>query len=307
MIKRLLYIAYQKLFPARQEVRRLEREVEALNNKIEYLKKHSDITKLLPATGKLRELQLENLKYVKEVINLLEKELDVHPFLEGGALLGFVRHNGYIPWDDDLDFGVKRDEFNKIIDYCKTNFFWADVHYIQENSYVEFNKILQEHPNEYVAILTPYCLHIYKGTDINNALNAEFFPWDYVKEDISTEQYVAFSKEYKAKLEELHTWTKIFAYIEDKNLYNSVYSENPTGFIAPGIGHWDLGKQTIRGYYQVKDIYPLQKETFEQTEVYVPANPDCYLKMAYGNYMDYPSDFGISHNLEEINTTVNNK
>lgn len=104
--------------------KQLDRElIETKNNlqniqkQLEYLKEHSDITKLKPATGELREQQLKLIDLSNEFFNLV-KETDIKPFLIAGNLIGHVRHNGFVPWDDDIDFGLIRDDYNKLIDFC---------------------------------------------------------------------------------------------------------------------------------------------------------------------------------------------
>ena len=92
-----------------------------LNRQFEYLKAHSDISKLKPASGNLRKEQLELLDFCNEFFDEI-KELNIKPFLAYGNLIGAVRHQGFIPWDDDLDFGLMRDDYEKLIAYCKNHY-----------------------------------------------------------------------------------------------------------------------------------------------------------------------------------------
>ena len=59
--------------------------------------------------GKLRKLQLEMLDAFVKIC----KDHDLTYFLVGGTALGAIRHKGYIPWDDDVDVGMLRPDYDK--------------------------------------------------------------------------------------------------------------------------------------------------------------------------------------------------
>ncbi len=61
----------------------------------------------------LRKFQLELLKMLKEVDKVLKNE-NIPYFLVGGSVLGTIRHKGFIPWDDDIDIGLYRKDFEKM-------------------------------------------------------------------------------------------------------------------------------------------------------------------------------------------------
>ena len=60
----------------------------------------------------IRDLQLAELEILKEFIRVC-KELNLKYFLYGGTLLGCIRHQGFIPWDDDADVAMLREDYEK--------------------------------------------------------------------------------------------------------------------------------------------------------------------------------------------------
>lgn len=64
---------------------------------------------------KLHEIQEIELKILRELDRICVK-YDLHYSLSGGTLLGAIRHKDFIPWDDDIDIDLKRDDFNKLLE-----------------------------------------------------------------------------------------------------------------------------------------------------------------------------------------------
>ena len=63
----------------------------------------------------LQEIELENLRMLMEIC---EKN-HLRYYLIGGSLLGAMRHGGFIPWDDDIDVGLPRPDYNRFVQIAK--------------------------------------------------------------------------------------------------------------------------------------------------------------------------------------------
>lgn len=96
-----------------------------------------------PDMKKVRSIQMELLQKVLEVC----KKYDLNIWVDGGTLLGTVREHGYIPWDDDIDLFMLREDYDKLlsvasVEFKKPFFFqnaYTDVLYPRGHSQVRYD------------------------------------------------------------------------------------------------------------------------------------------------------------------------
>lgn len=66
----------------------------------------------------LRHLQMVVLSIAKDIDNLC-RDNNIKYYLGGGGAIGAVRHQGFIPWDDDLDFLMPYEDYERFIQVCR--------------------------------------------------------------------------------------------------------------------------------------------------------------------------------------------
>ena len=62
----------------------------------------------------LRACQLKQLAILEEIDHICKKH-KIDYWLDGGTLLGAVRHGGFIPWDDDIDIAMRQEDLERFI------------------------------------------------------------------------------------------------------------------------------------------------------------------------------------------------
>lgn len=247
----------------------------------------------------LRKVQLVQLEISKEIRRVCE-ENNIEYWLDSGSLLGAVRHKGFIPWDDDMDIGMKRDQYEKFLKIApkklRPQFFlqtWeSDINYG-----FPFAKIRKKG--------TVYIENRSKKSSAYNGFYVDIFPYDNygnsVKQGFALKT-IKTIMQYKAGV---RSWE------EDKINIPRLIKNIPTIIIAPLLSRKKLIKlydyysrqynkskckylfpQGIVGYD--KWLIPSHAMTtmidmpFEDTTFKVPAGYDKYLRHAYGNYMELP-------------------
>lgn len=80
--------------------------------------------------NRLQNVILNIMVYIDDLC----QEYDIDYYIIGGTALGAIRHGGFIPWDDDLDIAMTRENYNKFIQICRSEKFDSDNFYFQEGA-----------------------------------------------------------------------------------------------------------------------------------------------------------------------------
>lgn len=83
----------------------------------------------------LEDMHNESVKILNDVASFCDKN-DIKYILLYGSLLGAIRHNGFIPWDDDIDIAMYRDDYEKFISTYKSSNGYELFSYKNDPTYI---------------------------------------------------------------------------------------------------------------------------------------------------------------------------
>lgn len=231
----------------------------------------------------------EILLDIAKVFDVICRKHNIPYYMLGGTMLGAIRHKGFIPWDDDMDFGVERQYYDRL------KLFLA-----------------QELPKPYVlktinnsSIISDACkisdesTGMIEGCLSDIGINIDIFPLDHTngnKGALSKNNIVhkfgvlnamrfTPTSEYKGIHKILCVLSKITLLFISKRAMIKLGS----CFISKG----DF-VSNLYGYWGVKETVPSQimgnpkPYKFESIELFGPVDPDKYLTSLYNNYMEIP-------------------
>ncbi len=246
----------------------------------DYKKNNVDITKLPPATGQIRDIQLANLALLKELDSVCRKN-DLKYWLEFGTLLGAIRHKGFIPWDDDIDVGMMREDYEKIIKAFEESSSNPDIY--AEYTYIGKSQAI-------IKVKHKKCSFLF----------VDIFPHDYSNRILRDEARIPSTKELKKYREELSKNKSLDTAQKVSDKVRELNSEIiPQGYVEHsdiqcGLEYFYTEPVWIQPY---ETIFPLKQIEFEGFSAMCINKPQKYLAEIFGNYMAYPSKIGFGHSM----------
>jgi len=271
--------------------------------KIEYGKEYlyEDVKEIV------RQRQLEILDAVVKICD----NYNITYWLDGGTLLGAVRHQGFIPWDDDIDIGLMREDYEKLIKILPGE---LPEQFVVQSFDTDFKYKLP-----FVKIRDKYS--VIEDNYTYNGIFIDIFPFDYMPKNkiLQKTQYISMKvfeaafvytdadklnigckKDLKSSIiKSFMKMASFFGFLLGNSGYNFFYkllqkiSElQHDDYIGDGLtASWAYFKSMRKiGVY-----LPTQKTKFCDKLYSVPNNLDVYLKSLYGdNYMT-PIKFENAH------------
>ena len=252
----------------------------------------------------LRELQLLQLNTMKHIHKVCVKH-NIKYYMIGGTLLGAVRHKGFIPWDDDIDIAMMREDyerFKKIFtsEFNLSRFFLQ--HYDSDTDFrpamlrVCIKNTIQDYPSE---AHHKSCKNTY----------VDIFPLDNVPDsekerDIHIKELLNIDRLINIKLYHIYDynskWYILFKKIVSKILFVPLktlqneriksmtkYKDVRTKCVASTVSKYGYRKQIMdRNIYGSPILYD-----FEDTQLFGVEKGDVYLTKLFGKkYMEIPPE-----------------
>lgn len=275
----------------------LRKELRQRREEYKKIYQNNNIGTAPKAQGNLRLIQKANLGLLKIFDNLC-KENNLCYWLDFGTLLGAKRHNGFIPWDDDIDVGMPRGDYEEIIEL--------------------FHSRIEAYPELSFKFSCNYRNKCFVKLGHKDSLNIfiDIFPYDYYYKSADSEEKAEISQKiaklikpnfFRCFKDEDKTREYLKRRTEKYILEGNAASNNSSPSLFWGI---DFPHKWVNKVYDYENIFPLSNIEFESTNFPAPNMPHEILTSIYGDYMKIPKDVyprhsGITFSAEEKNVLKN--
>lgn len=225
------------------------------------------------------------------------EQFNLRYFALYGTLLGAIRHKGMIPWDDDMDVGMPREDYDLFCKECVSEFpdpYLLQTPYSDSGYYFSFAKIRNKN--------TTCVSEIMQKAGFCQGIFLDIFPLDYCDpvtyEEDRKEIYNSIMKCSSAmksnndnldeaqlqKLRIYHTNEPLFEYERIQQIAKNPKYKN-SKYLGVPVNTILKSKQQI---WEASDFSDYETSPFENTEIRIPKGYHHVLQIIYGDYMSYP-------------------
>lgn len=251
-----------------------------------------------PDGSTLRRDQLELLKMLNKVAAIC-KENNIEWWLSSGTLLGAARHQGFIPWDDDMDIVMMRKDYRRLKKIlrnlddkeCVLHDMCSDVEYV--NIFPKYRK--REGRIETASRRNNYYKWAGIGFDIFTIEKTNFFASKAAGFIYNNIQHLTSYIRWGWLRKPLIRFIEALCFVFIFPILRLIGLINPRGEY-----HYTLGIGWAKSTFYIKDIMPLTTTKFEGVEMPVPKDMDAYLTNVYGDWRRLPNE-------EQIKRCIHNK
>ena len=274
----------------------------------------------------LQQAEFNILKYYDQ----FTKKYNLKYFLYAGTLLGSIRHKGFIPWDDDIDVGMKRDQFEEFEKLFINSDYQEDGYIYQSRKIYSFQALPLSKIRSDELDLKERVPKTQKG---NHGPWIDIFPFDNIpdEEEKRIEQYkkVTFYNNLIKKFmliqvepedkgikritkriiqwlnETFHPLYFFMPYIfRKRHEYMTMYNDIETKYAADiSYMYYKDFNDFSKRFFRNSDLDELAIGEFENEYFNIPVNYDRILKTHYGNYMELPPE--SERKQHKIEYTIN--
>lgn len=266
----------------------------------------SEVKVLTPK--EFREMQLMQLDMIKELDRVCRKH-NIKYTIFGGTLLGAVRHKGYIPWDDDADIAMLREEyekFKKVVHELNPKICYFQDHKTDPNYRWGYAKLRRTNTKyvrvgqEHIKCKTGFFIDIFPMDDIPKTTIGQVFN-DFYCFCLRKVLYSEVGKFSKNETKFMRKFYNVLSKIPTIKIYNkldkmSKKSKNSTSnrvrtYLFPATGKLYKKNPIKLRYGMPKEWFlDLQEYEFEGFKFYGTKDYDVALEYIYGDYMTLPPE-----------------
>lgn len=256
---------------------------------------------------KIRAIQIAEIELIRLFVDICEKEHLMY-YMLGGTMLGAIRHKGYIPWDDDADFGLPRSDYEKFLVVApkylaqgiRLSTFNGEDHYVyiarllNEKKKIKIEGVLDSHASCVLIDIFPLdgmpeysvCRLLHKGRLL--ATRKLFYLANFEK---IVPLYYSRRSWYNRVGTFICRYIPAYRMFSKQKAWNRVdralkaYPYEKSSWNLNFMGAWkfrELFKQSVFGEGAFYD--------FEDLKLRGPKDYDAYLTQLYGDYMTPPPE-----------------